>query len=120
MPRFLRINGLTQQDRIQTTSTLSAAISKGGGWIVDFHRFSNLLLCINFEIPFERIGYLYQELLETDLLLELESHERLISYGKEAQQTDSKDKGTDISGTLQVMFIHNEPDLERPVLAVPG
>ncbi len=48
--QFLQLSGFTRADRIQMTDQVSEAINQAGAWITDFHLYSNLLICINFEV----------------------------------------------------------------------
>ncbi|MCC2692839.1 hypothetical protein [Nodularia sp. LEGE 04288] len=46
--QFLRLDSFTKAERIQMTAHVSEAINQAGGWITDFHQYSNILICINF------------------------------------------------------------------------
>jgi hypothetical protein len=112
--QFLRISGFTRADRIQMTNRVSEAINQAGAWIIDFHLYSNILICINFEVPIANLAKLAAFLQDTGLHLSQESLEQLIP----ANYSTLKEK--ELVGTLQITFVHNEPDLLREVPAVPG
>ena len=112
--QFLQLSGFTRADRIQMTNRVSEAINQAGAWITDFHLYSNILICINFEVPISNLGRLAASVQETGLYLSQESLEQLIL----AYDSTLKDK--ELVGTLQITFIHNEPDLLREIPAVPG
>ena len=112
--QFLQLSGFTRADRIQMTDRVSEAINQAGAWITDFHLYSNILICINFEVPIANLGRLAASVQETGLHLSQESLEQLIP----ANDSTLKDK--ELVGTLQITFVHNEPDLLRKIPAVPG
>lgn len=94
------------------------ALLKSGGDILDVHFFSNISLCLNFELPQRRIRQLQSSLEEINLKLSAETLDSLASY-----QTPENDDGgalSSVPGTLQITFIHNEPDLRLEVPAIPG
>ncbi|WP_169218896.1 hypothetical protein [Brasilonema sp. UFV-L1] len=112
--KFLRLDGFTKAERIGMTACVSEAITRAGGWITDFHLYSNILTCINFEVPIANLDKLAAFLQETGLHLSQESLEQLMPAN------DSRLKEKELVGTLQITFVHNEPDLLREVPAVPG
>lgn len=111
--QFLRLSGFTRVDRIQMTDCVSEAINQAGAWITDFHLYSNILICINFEVSIANLDKLATSLQATGLQLSQESLEQLMP-------TDTAQGQKELVGTLQITFIHNEPDLLRDVPAVPG
>ncbi|MBD2247229.1 hypothetical protein [Nostoc sp. FACHB-888] len=112
--KFLRLDGFTKAERIGMTARVSEAINQAGAWITDFHLYSNILICINFEVPSTKLEKLAVFLQETGLHLSQESLEQLIPAN------DSTLTYKELVGTLQITFVHNEPDLLREVPAVPG
>lgn len=112
--RFLRLDGFTKAERIDMTNRVSEAINQSGAWITDFHQYSNLLICINFQVAIADLEGLAAKLQETGLHLSQESLEQLASAHSSTQ------KESELMGTLQITFIHNEPDLIREIPAVPG
>jgi len=112
--QFLRLDGFTKAERIQMTARVSEAINQAGAWITDFHLYSNILTCINFEVPSANLDKLAASVQQTGLHLSQESLEQLMSAN------DSTLKEKELVGTLQITFVHNEPDLLREVPAVPG
>ena len=112
--QFLRLSGFTRAERLQMTTRVSEAINQAGAWITDFHLYSNIAICINFEVPPANLHRLAVCLQQTGLHLSQESLEQL------APANDSMLKQPELVGTLQITFVHNEPDLLREVPAVPG
>lgn len=112
--KFLRLDGFTKAERIGMTYSVSEAINQAGAWITDCHLYSNVLICIKFEVPKTKLDKLAAFLQKTGLHLSQESLEQLMPAN------DSTQKERELVGTLQITFIHNEPDLLREVPAVPG
>lgn len=113
LSEVLRINASTRTDRNLITSRAKEAILQSGGWILDFKLFSNILICINFEIPTRHIEEFHTALNQLDLRFSKQSQEAL------KRCTDKREEGN-MTGTLQITFIHDEPDLRRDVPAIPG
>lgn len=113
MREVLRINASTRTDRNLITAHAKEAILQSGGWILDFKLFSNISICINFEIASARIEELRATLNQIDLRVSRQSQEALKNF-------IDKQNDDDIAGTLQITFIHDEPDLRRDVPAIPG
>ncbi|MGA7857878.1 MAG: hypothetical protein WCA11_08130 [Terracidiphilus sp.] len=110
---LLHLNGFTRVERLTSVARLREAIVGSHGWVTDFHLFSNLSICLQFEIPIEHLPLLAESLLDAGVKFNPRSEALLYSFGPEMATGP-------IQCTLQVLFIHNEPDLRRKVLAVPG
>ena len=113
MRKFLALNLATRADRNAITAQAKEAILTSGGWVVDFHHFSNLSLCINFEIESRHVARLQAALAALDARMADASREQLAALQEERGAHE-------VSGTLQITFIHNEPDLRRAVPPIPG
>jgi hypothetical protein len=113
MQPFLRLSGFTKAERLHMTDRVSEAIAQSDAWITDFHIYSNVSICINFEVPIAQLNQLATALQETGLHLSEDSMQQLAH----PHQLPLKQE---LTGTLQITFIHNEPDLLREVPAVPG
>lgn len=103
----LRINATTRADRHQTIRLVEEAIGSSGGWLLDFYMFSNISICFNIEIKTGDIDRLLAAL-------------RNIELNLTAEPPDIEDPDSILDGTIQITFIHNEPDLRIDVPAVPG
>jgi hypothetical protein len=117
--QFLQLNGITKIERFEMLDRLKKAISASNGWITDFHQFSNFSVCLNFEIELKHVPELRSSLLETTLNLDEKSLlllDEFSNQSSEINQTANKE----ILGTLQISFIHNEPDLRIEVPPIPG
>lgn len=120
IPSFLQLSGVTRVERHEMISLVGAAILEGGGYVLDFHMFSNAAICINFEAPAGSIGKLYSSLNATGLRLSRESHELLANCRDERDGLGERAAAVDVAGTLQITFIHDEPDLRIEVPPIPG
>ena len=107
--QFVRIVGNTRRNWHEVTAEIRDAISNAGGWIIDFQFFSNLSLSLHFELLACNVGRLIDSLFQLGIRITPES---MIVM----QQIDPH-APTDIKGSLQITFIHNEPDLLRAVPA---
>ena len=103
-------------------SRVREAFAASNASIFDFKMFSNVSLSIIFELPARRIGELANALAATGLRLSAESRELMADRqqryieGKSSQQQQE----AEITGALQITFIHDEPDLRLDVPAIPG
>ena len=105
IPKFLQLNGVTRIDRHDMISRVKQAISKGG---------------INFEVSAGNIEKLYSSLTATGLRLNQESHDLLADCCSQLERLGGKSKAADVAETLQITFIHNEPDLRIECPPIPG
>jgi hypothetical protein len=123
---FLRLDGFTRDDRHEMIARVQRAFASSNASILDFKMFSNLSPNILFELPAHRIRKLSAALSATNLRLSAESRERLADWQKRyeedayASSSNSASGQTEIAGSLQVTFIHHEPDLRIEVPPIPG
>jgi len=103
----LKINAITRADRHQTIRLVEEAIASIGGWLLGFSMFSNISICFNIEIKTRDIDRLLTALQDIELKLT-------------AEPPAPDDPDSILGGTIQITFIHNEPDLRIEVPAVPG
>ncbi len=112
---FLMMSGVTKADRHQVTVDVNDAISAAGGWVVDHTLFSNIAITIQFSLPSLSLNDFRNSVVAANVKLDDDSIARIKSMvGKHAP------KPLDIAASLNITFIHNEPDLRREVPAVPG
>ena len=107
---FLRLDGFTKEERIQMTARVNEAINQAGAWITDFHQYSNVLICINFEVLSANLEKLASTLQETGLHLSQESIEQLVS------PNDSTLKKKELIGTSCTIIVKPE---YPPRLGIP-
>ena len=118
MQNFLRLNATTRGDRNSVIESVKDAIADSGGWILDFRQFSNLSATISFEFPLGNAGRFREALSKIDCQLTKLS---LFELSKLAEQeTVSAELSVSLNATLQITFIHDEPDLRIPVPMIPG
>ncbi len=108
--RFLQLSATTRVQRHDATARAEDLIHRCGGWIVDFSLFSNIMTVLRFELPVARLAEVARGLAEADIHLDEQSQEALRAMTGEG----------DVFGTLQLTFIHGEPDLRREVPPIPG
>lgn len=120
IPSFLRLSGVTRASRHEMISLVTEAIRAGGGYVADFHMFSNVAITIDFEVPAANVGRLHSSLKGTGLRLSQESDELLATCGGESGEPGEAAKAVDVLGALQITFIHDEPDLRIEVPPIPG
>ncbi|MFN2453112.1 MAG: hypothetical protein ABR577_02720 [Pyrinomonadaceae bacterium] len=99
-------------------SRVKEAILQGGAYITDFHMFSNIAICINFEVSVGNIEKLYSSLRQ-QAFLNQESHDLLAACCVQLAELGERAKATDVVGTLEITFIHDEPDLRIEVPPIP-
>ena len=116
---FLRFNAHTRLDRHLTISRAKEALQSCGS-ILDLHIFSNLSICLRFELPVGKIDRLHDSLHETGLKLSEESERLFASCRRGLEQLDEEAKASEVTGTLEITFIHDEPDLRIEVPPIPG
>lgn len=108
-----RLNGFTRAERLASVSRMREAIVSSKGWIIDFSEFSNLSICLRFQAPGESWLSLIKALRAAEIKFSGESE--LVLAGIEMDLPEGM-----IECSLQVLFVHNEPDFRRKVLAIPG
>jgi len=111
--RFALLAAITRRHRLAATDTAKEAISASGGWIDDFHMYSNKMICIRCQIPAAGMERLCTRLEADGIRLDEDSLRRSATLTAEGG-------GKEVSTALQLTFITDEPDLRREVPAVPG
>lgn len=102
-------------------SRVREAFAASNASILDFKMFSNVSLSIIFELPARRIGELANALAATGLRLSAESRELMADRQQRYVEGESpQQQQAEITGALQITFIHDEPDLRLDVPAIPG
>lgn len=111
MVTFLQINATTTAERRAATDAVKNAVIHAGGWITGYTQFSNVSICLNFEIESRLVAPLSEALTLSGVTLSASS----LSSLREAASGGSE---RELPGTIQITFVHNEPDLRLP--APPG
>ncbi|MFN4311384.1 MAG: hypothetical protein ACK4FK_12430 [Ferrovibrio sp.] len=105
-PRPLLLQAVTKADRHLAVAATNDSLLTYGGWIVDSHFFSNKAATIRLVIPANRLP---------DWLDQLNQAGLKFDPIDPPPQADGE-----ISISLSITFIHDEPDLARDIPAVPG
>lgn len=111
----LRLSAITTAPRHAVVEGLTAALG-AVGWILDFRQFSNMALAVQFEVPPEGAARLRAALEGLPISLDAASGEALARL----ERTPAGDLPDTVPGSVNVVFVHSEPDLRIPVPAVPG
>ena len=111
--RFL-LNGVTCSERQEAISSATHAIQNGGGWIADVHFFSDVAVNFQCVISAGGVDRLVEELGE--LPFGFKGHD-MAALALGAARLPA---GEELKFSLQITFIHDEPDLRRHVPSVPG
>ena len=113
-PSLIQLNGFTRSERLHATARIrDLIVDECGGWIEDFHQFSIISISIEFEIVAGRLSLLIRSLPSAGISLNGQSESLANSLASYAGSEP-------IHVSLQVTFVHNEPDLRRHIPAVPG
>ena len=108
---YIRLEGFTRIGRHEMMAKLRDAFQAAKADLLDFQMFSNTAVSLSFEVRGDRLGELGSALFSTGLALDDESVECLRLANSAVEP---------VSGSLNVTFIHNDPDLRIPVPPIPG
>lgn len=109
---FVQINASTKQDRHGVTGQVKDAIVAAGGWVTGFQQFSNVSVCIQFEMAAACMAPLVARL--EGLGMQFSEASRRLP-GELAAKPEAE-----LMGTFQLTFFHSDPDERMIVPAVPG
>ncbi len=103
----LHLQGSTRVERHEMVDIVEEAIRATGGWILDFHQFSNISLVLELEVPPRRLPQLVRLLQAGGVTF------RPVPELAPGEEDDA------VLGTLQITFVHDEPDehIATPPLA---
>jgi hypothetical protein len=105
----IQLHAVTRAQRHAATLALREAFVQSSGFILDVNLFSNISLNLAFEIPASERDALVRRLDEAQIRLDADSRARIADAN-----------ASPLTGTLEVTFLHSEPDLRRKVPRVPG
>ena len=106
---ILMLTAVTRVERKLATSLVFDTVNRLGGWIDDVQMYSNLMNTICFTLPGEAFGSLIEALRADD-----------ISVDAPLGLAESGNSAAERMATLQLTFIHDEPDLKREIPSIPG
>jgi hypothetical protein len=102
----LRINATTDRERYEITKEIQDVLAACNGYVLDSHLYSNISTVLNIEINASAIDAFINELEALGMRIKCE------------RSLDVNDQ--DVRGTLQITFVHNDPDIRHEVPMVPG
>lgn len=109
MGHLLLLSAVTNRERNGATAFVFDTINTLDGWVDDVHMYSNMMTTITFTMKEDRLGTFVDALAGAGISVEFGKDDRLAAT-----------RSVERSCSLQISFIHNEPDLKREVPAVPG
>ena len=111
----LSLMGVTRTERHKAIAGVGDAIATAGGWIVDHAMFSNAAIAIRFVMPSERLEELLHAIAAAGVWLDDVS-----LAGVRQAAGGSGNEGDEIRVSVNITFIHDEPDLLQVVPPIPG
>ena len=114
-PRRRYLQGLTRVDRLTAMTRLEEAIGQANGWLLDFHLFSNLAAAFHLEVPPHRLPQLLAALEEAGFSIDVPE-----AAGDSSDSPPAGQEAGEVAVTLQITFLHDEPDLRREIPPIPG
>jgi hypothetical protein len=112
-PKLLMISGFTKHNRHQVTTDVNDAILAAGGWVMNHTLFSNIAVTIQFALPAHGFEAFLRQVAKAGVHLDAKSEDGI----SQATAPEGSRAG-DITTTLNITFLHDEPDLRREVPAV--
>lgn len=109
MMRILMLTAVTRRERKEATSFVFDTVNALGGWIDDVQMYSNVMNTIRMTLAAGAYPALIAALRDGGIAVEAPPADPP-GIQPEAERM----------ATLQITFIHDEPDLKREVPAVPG
>lgn len=106
---IVMLTAVTRVERKAATSLVFDTVNRLGGWIDDISMYSNLMNTIRLTLPAGAFADLSAALEAGGIAVDLP--DRLFGI---------RDPQAEQMATLQLTFIHDEPDLRREVPSVPG
>lgn len=109
----IRFEAITRTERFVVVENASAAVQAAGGWIDDVTFFSNLSVVITFSLPPGTSDAFLEALAMSGL--------RVGAAAAAALKAAESQPDIDTIGcSLQITFVHSDPDLRRTIPVVPG
>lgn len=114
-PRIIMLTGVTHANRHQVTAEINDAVVSSGGWVTDHTFFSNIATNFRMVLAPQGLARFRDLVVAAGVHLDEESDTKLSDL-----IAQKKGLPEELPASLNVTFIHNEPDLRREVPAVPG
>ena len=113
--KFVMLAGVTRRNRHEVMSEINDAVSAAGGWIVAHRLFSNIATTFQFALAADRFGDWQARIAMSGVSLDDDSKAAIAALQSLTSAADDE-----IQASLNVTFIHDEPDLRREIPSVPG
>jgi len=110
LPHAFRIQAVTRKDRHLVLRQIEQAIHGSGGWFTDFRQFSNFAYVFELEAPRAAIERLFAAISQLEIG----------SSMPPAATIEGVNPAGELSGTLRVEFVHDDPVERVEVPLVPG
>ncbi|HWU65011.1 MAG TPA: hypothetical protein VN112_23570 [Ensifer sp.] len=114
-PRIIMLTGITHANRHQVTAEINDAVVSAGGWVTDHTFFSNIATNFRMVLAPQGLARFRELVVKAGVHLDDESETTLVDL-----MSNEKGLPEELPASLNVTFIHDEPDLRREVPAVPG
>lgn len=114
MKRLLMLSATTRVNRHAVMQQINDLVVSRGGWIEGHTLFSNIAATFRFVLPAGRLKGFAEAVDGLGVHIDAAAMQAL---GERAEAEAAK---AEVSGSLSVTFIHDEPDLRREIPAVPG
>ncbi|NVK33705.1 MAG: hypothetical protein HWE23_04435 [Rhodobacteraceae bacterium] len=109
MKRLIQMQAATRKNRFEVGRFVVDQIGALDGWVEDVQLYSNKMSTTRMTLPVGR----YRDFVDA-----------LNAYGVPVELPDAFDvlpqESAERSASLQISFVHEEPDTSRPLPAVPG
>ncbi len=111
MNALLALTAATRRECNAATGFVFDSINALGGWIDDVNMYSNMMTAVRFTLKENRLGTLIDMLAGEGIS---------VDPGPISSEISKALEDTERACSLQISFLHDEPDLRRDVPAVPG
>lgn len=120
IPRFLRLNAITRAPRGEVLLALDEALSRAGTWVLQHNLYSNISVALVVTLEAGSLPELARELGALPLSLYQESRAALEQASAAAAELPEAQREQELHATIEVLFVHDDPDLRHEVPSVPG
>jgi hypothetical protein len=114
-PKRLMLAGVTRVNRHAAMADINDAVLRANGWVAGHTLFSNIATTFQIALPPARYVPFCSELEAMGIALDDESRTAVAALDADSRTADAV-----IQASLNITFIHNEPDLRRDIPSVPG
>lgn len=113
-PKRIMLQAMTTLDRHVATGCIQDAISHSEGWVEDARLYSNKMTTISLVVSAGKFDNLLGQIEAAGIDVEPVPGHGRGDIGKVA------DNETELNVSIQLSFIHDQPDLKQEIPAVPG